>query len=133
MGTDTAPIPPVYTDGLGELVLAYRRYCGVSQRTFGDRVGIKEKSLSDIEIGRRPCPPGLVDTICRVIDDFDDAVEAVIDESERIGASDTYTVSMEVGGPEVSEWARAVIGRAAVLSGRIVPTLAGEFSRGAAP
>lgn len=133
MGTDTAPNPPVYTDGLGELVLAHRRYCGVSQRTFGERLGIKEKSLSDIEIGRRPCPPGLMDTVYRVIDDFDDAVDAVVDKAEEMGASDEASISMDVASEGVDEWARAVIGRAAVQSGRIVPTLAGEFSRGVAP
>ena len=84
----TAPNPPDFTEGLGELVRAYRRYTGLSQRTFAERLGIAEKSLSDIEIGRRDTPKGFIDSCEAVVAKFDDEVERVIRQAEQMAGGD---------------------------------------------
>ncbi|MBV9921910.1 MAG: helix-turn-helix transcriptional regulator [Pseudonocardia sp.] len=114
----TAPTPADYTEGLGELVRAHRFYTGLSQRTLADRMGIAEKSLSDIETGRRPCPPGFLDSVAMVIAAFDHDVEQIIDATEALVGQDGVgsQVSMPVSDRPDQEWHRVVIGRAAVVS-----------------
>jgi predicted transcriptional regulator len=54
------PEPPEYVEGWGELIRAHRMLMGVSQRTLARRLQMTERSLSDIEVGRRNCPPGFL-------------------------------------------------------------------------
>ena len=124
-----APNPPDYTDGLGELIRAHRLYLGLSQRTLADHLGMKEKSLSDIEVGRRGCPRGFIDTMERVADEFDAEVKATIEKAKTMLASASAHGSerVEVDGEPSREWNRAVIGRAAVESGLIMPILAAQY------
>lgn len=109
--------PPDYTDGLGELIRAYRTYMGISTRVLAQRVGMSERSLSDIEIDRRSCPPGLITSIIEVVEQFETDVQATID----LGRG-RLNVSADPDGV----WERAVIGRAAVESGSITPILVGN-------
>ena len=133
--TTKAPRPAAYAEGYGELVRAYRLYIGVSQRTMAARIGIAEKSLSDIELGRRQCPPGFIDTVEKVVEEFTREVKEIIDEvSETVRNSadaldNSYTpvpTSAKVTDNPRDEWRRAVVGRAAVESGLIMPILVGN-------
>jgi transcriptional regulator with XRE-family HTH domain len=123
-GSDGVQRPSEYRNDQGELVRAHRLYTGLSQRTFAARIGIQERSLSDIEIGRRDCPPGFIDTVAKVVDDFDADVDMAIERSEALIADsgdDTGIVEVTVSLRSRDEWQRVVIGRAAVTSGVILP------------
>lgn len=121
---------PGWTAGLGELVRAHRTYTGLSQRAFAEEIGIREQSLVDIETGRRDTPDGLLDTITTLIEKFDDEVTQCERQAETMLVEKDdetvhFTVSEELG----DEWVRAVIGRAAVLSGKITPILPATLER----
>lgn len=124
-----SPNRPDLVEGLGELMLAYRTYTGLSQPVFAEMIGIKEGSLSDIEIGRRPCPLPIVDRAEDVLSRFDAEVERTIEAAETMlksGNTSSDVVRLPVSKEPGSEWIRAVVGRAAATSGLIVPTLEGE-------
>lgn len=120
------PHRPDLKEGLGELMLAYRTYTGLSQRVFAEKLGIRENSLSDIEIGRRPCADAVMDRAEEITREFDTAVNEVIERATELLKDQPedvvrFPVSRETG----QEWVRAVVGRAAAESGLIVPTLDG--------
>ena len=117
----TASRPADYSEGFGELVRAYRLYLGVSQRTLAEKIGIGERSLSDIEVGRRRCPKGFIDSVEKVVDEFDKAVEAAVES-----AGSTVEVVIQVSDDPRQEWIRSVVGRAAVTSGVIRPLLVSQ-------
>jgi transcriptional regulator with XRE-family HTH domain len=121
----TTQRPPDYAEGYGELVRAHRLYIGASQRTMAERIGMAERSLSDIEVGRRACPPGFIDTLDRVVGEFDDAVDTVMRSARQRTDNDGHQqMAVEVSDKPNKEWDRLVMGRAAVHSkGRIVPVL----------
>lgn len=119
--------PPV-----GELVRAHRMYIGLSQRAFATKLGIPEKSLSDIEIGRRSGTQRFLDYVIDQVDEFDEAVKLTVTAAEdRLKHKAEETVHIEVDDESEleAEWQRAVIGRAAVESGLIVPLLVGRYAR----
>ena len=115
----TAPRPAEYKDNYGELVRAYRMYLGLSQRTMAEKLGIAERSLSDIEVCRRPCPRGFIDSVEKVVDAFEADVQQMIGSLAE-WAND---VEVKVTDHPRQEWQRAVVARAAVESGRILPVL----------
>lgn len=123
MTTPTTKNPQDYTAGLGELVRAHRKYTGLSQRTFAEQCGIREKSLSDIEIGRRDTPPGFLDTVEQVVSRYDNEVEATIQRAGVMVEDGHDEIEFTVSTDPDDEWVRAVIGRAAVLARTIRPTL----------
>lgn len=126
----TTARPETYTDGLGELIRAHRVYLGLSQRVMADRLGMKERSLSDIEVGRRPCPPGLLDTIDEVTDLFEGDVRKVVDHAQGVQQPGLpQEIVIEVSDLPEDAWSRAVLGRAAVESGLIMPYLGGQQTR----
>lgn len=110
--------PSDYSDGYGELVRAYRYYMGISQRTLAFKIGMSERSLSDIEVERRRCPRGFINTVEKIVDKFDTDVQGVVDSVPQ----DTETTFTVTDHPN-QEWARAVVGRAAATSGLIRPIL----------
>lgn len=114
---------------LGELVRAHRLYTGLSQRTFAERLGIKETSLSDIEIGRRDTPEGFMVSVETVVAQFDEEVDKCIKAAEQgVGDDDSKTLHIRVTADPDDEWARAVIGRAAVTStDLILPILESQY------
>lgn len=116
----TTQTPPDYAEGYGELVRAHRVYMGLSQRTLADRIGMGERSLSDIEVGRRRCPPGFIDTIKRIADEFDEQVQKVIGQCDAAGCA-----KIPVNDDPQNEWERSIVGRAAVESGLIMPIIDG--------
>lgn len=118
---NTISRPADYSEGYGELVRAYRLYLGVSQRTMADKIGMTERSLSDIEIGRRRCPPGFIDSVEKIVDEYDHAVDAVVKSVESLPEP-----TLPVSADPAREWQRAVIGRAAVTSGLLRPILEPE-------
>lgn len=123
----TTATPPDYAEGYGELVRAHRMYMGISQRTLAERIGMGERSLSDIEVGRRACPPGFVDTVRQIAGDFDKQVDDLVLNAEVLNDGDA------LGPVEVDprdDWKRAVVGRAAVENAAIMPTLVGKVPTG---
>jgi transcriptional regulator with XRE-family HTH domain len=121
--TEPKPQPEDYSDGYGELVRAYRNYLGFSQRTMAEQIGMTERSLSDIEIGRRRCPRGFIDSVQAVVDKFDKAVDVLIETCEGNPGETVVNVNDD---PR-QEWTRAVVGRAAVDSGIIRPVLVPQY------
>ena len=118
------PNPTEWTAGLGELVRAHRLYCGISQRTMAARLAMGEKSLSDIEIERRDIPRGFLPSEEAVVSHFVRQVDEVIAQAEMmLRGSDEDVVYFPVSESAIDEWARSVIGRAAVTTGLIVPTI----------
>lgn len=114
--------PADYSEGYGELVRSYRMYLGVSQRTLAEKIGISERSLSDIEVGRRRCPTGFINSVEKVVDEYDQAVDALIEATP----ADNGEKVIEVSDDPRREWVRAVVGRAAVTKGVIRPVLASQ-------
>lgn len=120
--------PTVYSDNWGELIRAHRMFLGLSQRTMSEKLKIGEKSLSDIEVGRRQCPPGFLDSVELVADQFDADVESTVRLADLWSRDrDGATMDIEVSNEPGDEWKRAVVGRAAVESGRIMPILVGKY------
>lgn len=116
-------VPPVYREGYGELVRAHRIYLGLSQRSMAKKIGMAEKSLSDIEISRRECPPGLINTVWKIVEEFDADVDRVIAASEGMPICDLGFADIPVSDAPSQEWKRSVIGHAAVESRRIRPVI----------
>jgi transcriptional regulator with XRE-family HTH domain len=133
--TCDAPKPPAPEDGHGELIRAMRLYLGLSQREISRVIPMDRRTFQRIEGGAEPCPTGFLDTMTRLVDTFDDEVEQTIEAAETIGAlspenakimgkppsSVHFTVSSDDDPAHL--WTRAVIGRAAVESGLITPTV----------
>lgn len=112
--------PSDYAQGWGELIRAHRNFIGISQRALAYRMKLSERSLSDIEVGRRSCPPGFLDAVETVADEFDNDVEKVIEVAQ--GCTDEM-FTIKVDPDPKNEWQRAVVGRAAVESGKIMPVM----------
>lgn len=120
--------PEDFTEGLGELVRQMRAYLGVSQRTFGDLVGCSERSVSDIEIGRRDTPRGFITSCEAVLTKFDADVDAATTQAEKmLDGDEESVVNITVNDEPETEYHRAVFGRAAVLDGVILPILDGTY------
>ena len=117
--------PPEPTFGLGELIRAKRVYLGLSQRELARTIPIDRRTYQRIENGTEQCPTGFVDTMDKLLDAFDREVEETTGAAERmIGANNVAgAVHFNVNTDEdpAHVWTRAVIGRAAVESGLIVP------------
>ncbi|QNL30166.1 helix-turn-helix DNA binding protein [Gordonia phage Mariokart] len=120
--TTTGSNPPVYTDGLGLTILAHRRYVGLSEQDFADAVGMSLHSYKRIESGRRPCPPGFLDTVFTVAAEFDRAADAVLDAWENNAAPGTR-VTIAAG---QSPLHRAALMRAVVIRTGTTPIIIGE-------
>jgi len=119
---------PGWVAGKGELLRAYRKYVGLSLRGFAVQCGIKEKSLLDMEVGRRDIPEGVFDTVESVMERFDAEVEQTIAQAEQMLEDNPEgVVEFRVTDEPDEDWVRAVIGRAAVTSGLIVPILDGTY------
>ena len=119
--------PPEYTDGWGELIRSHRAYIGVSQRTMATKLSMSERSLSDIEVGRRSCPPGFLNAVQEISQEFyDDVAKVRTVADETIGDKDWFELPVTAD-PKL-EWQRAVINRAAVENGNIMPVMTGDFS-----
>lgn len=108
--------PETYELGLGEVIRGYRMYIGLSQPAMAHRIGMATRSYERIEEGERHCPPGFIDTLRELMNDFDDAVDVAI-RSERV------LERPEVRLGEDEEYRRAVMGRAAIATPRITPAL----------
>ena len=104
----TMPNPPNYTSGLGETIRAHRLYMGLSREAMAAHLGMADRSYARIESNQRDCPPGLIDTLHAMADRFDADVVAA-------RSCDQLELSQDA-----DEWTRAVAGRAAVESGRIL-------------
>ncbi len=127
--------PPEYVKGWGELIRAHRMLMGVSQRTLARRLQMSERSLSDIEVGRRNCPPGFLDAVERVVKEFDTDVDRAIRAGADSVAEQSHELSrirIEVGDTPDAEWNRAVVGRAAVEGRVLMPQLVQKFPEGSA-
>jgi transcriptional regulator with XRE-family HTH domain len=120
--------PEDYADGWGELIRAHRAYIGVSQRTMATKLNMSERSLSDIEIGRRSCPPGFLNAVQEITQRFYDSVTLMrrhADDALNDAEFEFYEIPVFID-PKM-EWERAVIDRAAVEGGNIMPKVIGDF------
>jgi hypothetical protein len=120
--------PPDYADGWGELIRAHRAYIGISQRTMAGKLKMSERSLSDIEVGRRSCPPGFLNAVQEITQQFYESVAMIrrhADEALDGTEFEFYEIPVFVD-PKM-EWERAVIDRASVDGGNIMPKIVGDF------
>ena len=119
--------PPEYAEGWGELIRAHRAYIGISQRTMAAKLNMGERSLSDIEVGRRSCPPGFLNAVQDVTQEFYRDVERVMSTASTWSDdNDGDMMELPINDDPKREWSRAVIHRAAVESGDIMPTIVGD-------
>lgn len=130
--------PSAPTDGYGELIRAKRLYMGLSQRELSRTIPIDRRTYQRIESGAERCPRGFLDTMDNLCDVFDKEVESTIEAAEGMGAikpdnaeimdMPASAIHFRVDADEdpAHIWTRAVIGRAAVESGLIMPTLASD-------
>lgn len=109
-----------YVHGLGEVIRAARMYTALSKGGFAAKLGMAERSYQRMERGERPVPPGLIATLDAVLDEFDTAVELLIERATRSG-----DLVIDVTDEPAGEWHRAVVGRACIESRRITPILSG--------
>jgi hypothetical protein len=109
-----------YVEGMGEVLRAARLYVAMSKGGFATKLGMAERSFVRMERGERPIPPGLLDTVDTVLDEFDTAVELLTERATRSG-----DLTIEVTATVEGEWHRAVVGRACIESRRITPILSG--------
>ena len=119
--------PPAYTDGWGELIRSHRVYIGVSQRTMAGKLKMTERSLSDIEVGRRACPPGFLNAVQEISQEFYGDVQKIRDAADAaLEASDCeseFWFELPVSDDPKHGWSRAAVSRAAVEGGNIMPVL----------
>jgi hypothetical protein len=115
-----------YVEGMGEVLRAARLYVALSKAGIADKLCMAERSYARMESGDRPIPPGLMDSLDAVLDEFDSAVELLVERATRSG-----DLSMTVSTEPEGEWHRAVVGRACIESRRIMPILSGNNMRGA--
>jgi transcriptional regulator with XRE-family HTH domain len=116
--------PAEYTHGLSELIRAHRLYMGLTKDGMASKLGMADRSYERIESGERDCPPGLLDHIDRVVDEFDTEVDkAIAMADEMLVGKEDDVVRIELKSHPRNEWVRAVIGRAAIRSGLIMPVL----------
>lgn len=118
------PNPVTPTHGHGELIRAQRLYLGLSQRELARTIPMDRRTYQRIEGGVEPCPTGFLDTMALLVDRFDTEVEQTIDQADKmVKAIGQASVHFNVDTDDESDavWSRAVIGRAAVESGLIVP------------
>lgn len=108
--------PDTYTAGLGELIRASRLYIGLSKDGMAHRLGMTDRSYERIESGERDCPPGLLDSIDALMDQFDDEVFRLVQDATASGDK-----VVDVSTEPREEWWRCVVGRAAVESKRVMP------------
>lgn len=108
--TAITPNPPTYAAGLGELIRAQRLYTGLVARGMAHKLKMDRRDYQRVENGQDECPPGLLDKIAAVVDEFNQRVDAMLDAAERGGAP----VRLQVATDPSQEWERVVIGRAAV-------------------
>lgn len=126
MTTNSIPRPQVATYGHGELIRAQRLYMGLSQRELARTIPMDRRTYQRIESGTEPCPTGFLDTMSNLVDVFDREVDETINAAEKIvGVDGIASVHFRVSTDEepAHVWTRAVIGRAAVESGLITPTV----------
>lgn len=121
----TNPATPTY--GHGELIRAQRLYLGLSQRELARTIPMDRRTYQRIESGTEPCPTGFLDTMTKLVDVFDREVDETVTAAEAMLSKTTTGVSVHfrVSADEdpAHVWTRAVIGRAAVESGLITPTV----------
>lgn len=118
-------LPADYAEGWGELIRAHRVYIGISQRTLAGKLKMSERSLSDIEVGRRACPPGFLNAVQEVAQQFYGDVRKVMaaaDDSVEVIRNQGW-FKIPVSDDPKMEWQRVVISRAAVENGNIMPVL----------
>lgn len=129
-------LPPEYVEGWGELIRAYRKYFSISQRAMSERLSMSERSFSDIETGRRPCPPGLLDSIQALIAEFDSAVANAVQAAREAAAAQTPAagkIPVDVGDEADGAWGHAVLCRAAVKGGLLLPVRTSKHRAGWQP
>lgn len=116
------PATPIF--GYGEMIRAQRLYMGLSQRELARTIPMDRRTYQRIEGGAEPCPTGFLDTMAELVSTFDREVEDTIDAAEKITLSAKPPVHFKVVADDdpAHIWTRAVIGRAAVESGLILPT-----------
>jgi transcriptional regulator with XRE-family HTH domain len=110
--------------GLGEVLRAARLYLGLSKTGIALKLSMAERSYTRMERGERPVPPGVLESLDEAMDEFDTAVELLIERATRSG-----DLAIEVSAEPEGEWHRAVVGRACVESRRITPTLLASTPR----
>lgn len=123
--------PPERTEGLGEMIRAMRLYIGLSQREISRTLKMDRRTYQRIENGQELCPVGFIDTMRTLTDEFDEQVDATINqaglmvENRLAGAPghDDDVVHFNVTDRDDDAWTRAVIGRAAFESDLIMPML----------
>ncbi|ABD58543.1 hypothetical protein PBI_PIPEFISH_46 [Mycobacterium phage Pipefish] len=118
--------PPVYTDGLGEVLRSIRLYTGLSKVGMAVQMKVAVRTYQRVEAGDDEMPPGFLDTAQAIADRFDSEVAETIAVAEGMLGDSTGTVEIEVSGEPRNEWTRAVLGRAAFESGSITPILSGK-------
>lgn len=110
--------PETHTAGLGETVKAYRLYLGLSQRSMAERTGKDRRDYQRIENGTDRCPPGYLDTLEALTDEFDAHVDALLEVAVR---EDGLNLQIDYSDPAL-EWERLVAGRARVIAPSLDPT-----------
>lgn len=108
--TETAVKPAVRTAELGELIRAHRLYVGLSQRDMADRLKFDRRDYQRIESGRNNCPVGFLSKVEALTDEFDTAVDTIIEYAIEHGGVD---IKIETEG---WDWERNIAGRAAMLA-----------------
>lgn len=103
--------PADYAEGLGELIRAHRVYVGLSQRAMAARLGKDRRDYQRIENGRDACPPGLLGQVEAMSDQFDTAVDTLINHAAAEGGTEVL-----VDTDPRWEWERNVAGRAALIA-----------------
>lgn len=117
-----------YRTDLGESIAAHRAYMGLSQRGMARRLAVDRRDYQRIETGRDAAPPGFMDKVLDLVEQFDSAVDSIVDYATKHDG-----VNIEVQRDMRWEWERNVAYRAHVVgdsdTSPVKLTLVGEVER----
>lgn len=123
--------PETRTSGLGGEIAAHRAYMGLSQRGMASRLAFDRRDYQRIEKGENLCPAGFMDKVHELVDQFDIAVDSVLEYAATHGGE----VNVEVQRDMRWEWERNVayrahvIGAASTPATKVVLTFVGEVGQ----
>jgi transcriptional regulator with XRE-family HTH domain len=94
---------------MNERIIELRKYFHMTQREFGDRIGVAPNTLSRYESGDREPSNAVITAICRVYNVNETWLRSGLGEMFAAGEDDLYAEITRALGPNCTRLARALL------------------------